>query len=243
VALAVVGLLRLLGRGAPWWPLGEAVGVPLLPKDMGGIPSSRFVFWLAVVLLADVSLAVLLGGLVAAGTRRETRVPAAMLGVALFLTVGVMSLVDSIYSRYAIALLAPLGIAAAEALPRRPSTGALAGATCLFVAVLLAGLVAYRVDRVTTAALWTAADALESEGVPAKDIHAGYEYLGVNGVLSDRALTMQPGELYDDVVMRVDAPFVVSAGGLPPGYGQLGAENLDVLPGLKRTIVIGHAEP
>jgi hypothetical protein len=243
VVLAAVGVLRLFGRGAPWWPLGEVVGVPLLPRDLGGIDGSRFVFWLAAVLTAGVSLVVLQGGLVASVARRETRATAAMLGVALFATLGVMSLVDSIYSRYAIALLAPLGIAAAEALPRRPSAGALAGATCLFAAALLAGLVVYRVDRATTAAMWAAAGALEAEGVPAKDIHAGYEFLGVNGVLSDRALAMQPGESYDHVVMRVDAPFVVAAGELPPGYRRLEVREVDILPGLKQTIVIGHAEP
>ena len=69
LTLVAIGVLRLAGAAAPWWPLGEAVGVPLLPLDALGLPGSRLAVWVAVVLLADVSLVVLLGAL-AAGARR-----------------------------------------------------------------------------------------------------------------------------------------------------------------------------
>ena len=242
--LAAVDLLRLAGRGAPWWQLGQLVGVPLLVQDPQAASGLPAVLWPAVVLLADVSLVVLLGGLAAAAVGRGTRLPALTLAVAAAATVLVMALVDSVISRYAVALLAPLAMALALAIPR-PLVGRrtlLAASGCL-VTLFAASLVVYRDYRVTTAALWAGAGGLRDAGVPARSIYAGYEYLGTQGVFSDRAAAMQPGESWNEVVMRIDAPYVVAVGALPSGYDEVEARQLDVLPGIRRTIVVGHARP
>jgi hypothetical protein len=242
--LAAVDLLRLAGRGAPWWQLGQMVGVPLVPQDLWGVPGLSGALWPAVVLLADVSLVVLLGGLAAAAVGRGTRLPALTLVVAALATVLVMALVDSVISRYAVALLAPLAMALPFAI-RRPLVGrrTLLAASGFLVTLFAASLVVYRDYRVTTAALWADAGGLRDAGVPARSIYAGYEYLGAQGVFSERAAAMQPGESWNEVLMRIDAPYVVAVGALPAGYEEVDARQLDVLPGIRRTIVVGHARP
>jgi hypothetical protein len=250
LALATVGVLRLLGRGAPWWPLGEVLGVPLLPLDIGGLPGSRLGVWIAVVLLADLSLLVLLGGLGVALIRPETRVAVTILALVLVLMLPVMALVDTVTIRYAVAVLVPLSLAASYAVDRRlVGRGTLALATCCLLATTAAGLVAYRAYRVTTAALWAGADTLTAAGVPPRDIYAGFEYLGTHGVLAERAQAMQPGESWNDVVMRIDSPYVVliepaqPVRPWPEGYRRMEAWNVDLLPGVRRTIVVGRADP